>query len=81
MQRWRRGQGVCGRRGAMKDRLCAAVLGLGERGGYGGQACGGWLGGGGWLGLGEGRGRGGESEQRAEASRGGQHCPKLMRGH
>lgn len=33
------------------------------------------------LGLGGGRGRGGETEQRAEASRGGQRRPKLMGGH
>lgn len=33
------------------------------------------------LGLGGGRGRGGETEQRAAASRGGLRRPKLMGGH
>ena len=69
----------------MKDWLDAAVLCLGqgerERWGHGGKARGGWLGGDVLLGLGGGRGRGGETEQRAEASRGGQRRPKLMGGH
>lgn len=87
MQGWRRGQGERRRRGAVQDRLDAAVLGLGQgvgerRGRRGGESRGGWLGGGDvLLGLGGGRGRGGETEQRAEASRGGQRRPKLMGGH
>lgn len=52
----------------------------GQRGGHGGLACGGWLGSDVLLRLGGGRGRG-ETEQRAEASRGGLRRPKLMGGH
>lgn len=68
----------------MQDRLGAAVLSLGEweRRGHGSQACGGWLGGGVLLSLGGSRrgGGGGETEERTEASRSWQCCPKLMGG-
>lgn len=81
--RWR-GQQESGRGGAVQHWLCAAVLGLGrrewDRWRHRGEARGGRRSGGVLLGLGGGRGRGGETEQRAEASRGGQRRPKLMGG-
>lgn len=80
----RRGKVECRWRGAVQDRLDAAVLGLrqAEGRGHGDLACGSCLEGGAvLLGLGGGRGGGGETE-RAAASRGwGLRRPKLMGGH